>query len=97
MKQKRITIEELARMIKKGFDGTATKVGTATKEDVADLRKQIGVVDQKVDLVDQKVGLVDQKVDLLVTVLHNKEVVNSEDVAPIKKIKVFPHKSMPAV
>lgn len=55
MKKNRVTIEELAGMIKRGFDATATKAAmearfaevetrfdeTATKEDIARLEREI--------------------------------------------------------
>lgn len=39
--KKQMTIEDLARMVAKGFENTSSKDNTATKQDIADLENKI--------------------------------------------------------
>lgn len=41
MKKKVITIDDLARMVQKGFEATATKEETATKKDLNQLKSEM--------------------------------------------------------
>jgi prefoldin subunit 5 len=54
---KKITIETLAGMIKRGFDATASK------DDLQKLEQKVDGLDRKVDGLDKRVGVIDKKVD----------------------------------
>ncbi len=56
---KKITIETLAGMIKRGFDATASKEELAKMASKDDLQK----LEQKVDGLDRRVSTIDKKVD----------------------------------
>ena len=58
MKKKVITIEQLARMIKKGFDGTASKADLMATR--TEMRKGFDVVEKRFDRIENLI-LVDHK------------------------------------
>jgi len=63
---KKITIENLAAMVKRGFDQTATKDDLkelATKAEFIHLEQKVDGLEQKVDGLEQKVDGLEQKME----------------------------------
>jgi|GEM_PF-5544324 len=60
MVNQKITIEGLAKMIKEGFDNTATKA------QVQHLEKKVDGLENKVDKIDERLKVVEEKVDIMV-------------------------------
>jgi predicted nucleic acid-binding Zn-ribbon protein len=54
-KNKKITIEGLAGMVKKGFDGM-TENFSELRQDVGELKQKVGGLEQKVDRIEEDVG-----------------------------------------
>lgn len=73
MKKKRITIDELAIMVKRGFDETAKKVDmearfaeTATKEDIAALQADIVRLEKEIAELRQDIAQINRLPSVLV-------------------------------
>ena len=47
-KSSKITLDELAAMVKRGFDQTATKEDTATKDDIKRIEQRIDILEYRV-------------------------------------------------
>jgi hypothetical protein len=53
MANKKTTIEDLARMIKNGFDETATKSETATKTQMVKVEERLGNIEWRLDNIEK--------------------------------------------
>lgn len=53
MPKKNMTIEDLARMVKKGFDETATKNETATKAQIVKVEERLNNIERRLDNIEK--------------------------------------------
>jgi len=74
MAEKQITTNQLAKMIKKGFDGVDEKIEKlATKEQHETLDKRLGVVEKDVKYIKENLGEADkisERVDYIENILN---------------------------
>jgi tetrahydromethanopterin S-methyltransferase subunit G len=80
---KKITIEDLALMIQRGFDETAKKAGVDKR--FGDVNKRFDDVDRRFDEVDKRFEQVDNRLDHMDARLSNIE----QDIAEIRKHFVY--------
>jgi len=74
MAEKQITINQLAKMIKKGFDGVDQRMDKlATKEQFENLNKRFGTVEKDVKYIKENLddaGKLSQRVDYIENTLN---------------------------
>lgn len=66
--EKKITIEELAAMVKKGFDDTGNKIGALEKK----MDERLGNLEHKVNQIDRRLFSIEEDVAEIKTKKHKE-------------------------